>query len=57
MPAYFAEAADAKAITAQLGQQLRNDLLQSYNRQLLQTRATTVNQQALAQISGAPRTQ
>ena len=34
-PAFFAEAADAKAIQQQLSQALRNDLLATYNRQLL----------------------
>jgi peptidyl-prolyl cis-trans isomerase D len=52
VPAYFAEAADAKAIQGQLGQALTNDILQSYNRQLLQSRDTTINNAAFAQLTG-----
>jgi peptidyl-prolyl cis-trans isomerase D len=51
-PAYFAEAADAQAIKRQLGEALRNDVLQSYHRQLLQERPTRINNQTYAQITG-----
>jgi peptidyl-prolyl cis-trans isomerase D len=49
-PAYFAESADAKAITARLGQALQSDLLQAYNAQLLATRDTRVNQTLYSQL-------
>lgn len=51
-PAYFAEAADARAIKEQLAGALRNDILQSYYRQLLQTRETRINNAAYAQLTG-----
>jgi peptidyl-prolyl cis-trans isomerase D len=51
-PAYFAEAADAKAISEQLAGAMRNDLLQSYNRQLLAERSVRINQAAYGQITG-----
>ena len=51
-PAFFPEAADAQAIKRQLGDALRNDVLQSYRRQLLQERETRINNQTSAQITG-----
>jgi peptidyl-prolyl cis-trans isomerase D len=56
-PAFFAEAADAKAIRAQLADALRNDLQQSFNREVLQARETTINNAAYAQITNTPQTQ
>jgi peptidyl-prolyl cis-trans isomerase D len=56
-PAFFAEAADAKAIQVQLSEAIRNDLLQSFNRQILQARETRVNNAAFAQITNTPQTQ
>ncbi len=57
VPAYFAEAADARAIRQQLAAALRNDLLQTYNRQVLQSRETRVNNAALAQLTSTVPTQ
>jgi peptidyl-prolyl cis-trans isomerase D len=57
VPAYFAEAADAQAIRQQLAAALRNDLLQTYNRQVLQSRETRVNNAALAQLTSTVPTQ
>lgn len=51
-PAYFAEAADAQAIRNQLAEALRNDILTSFNRQLLQSRETRINNAAFAQLTG-----
>jgi peptidyl-prolyl cis-trans isomerase D len=56
-PAFFAEAADAQAIQAQLAQAMRNDLLGSFNRQLLQSRETRINNSVFAQLTGTPQTQ
>ncbi len=57
VPAFFAEAADAQAIRTQLAGALRNDILGSFNRQLLQQRPTQVNNAAIAQLTGTPQTQ
>ena len=51
-PAFFAEAADSKAIQEQISQALRNDLLATYNRQLLDSRPTTINNVAYQQLTG-----
>jgi peptidyl-prolyl cis-trans isomerase D len=51
VPAFFAEAADAQAIRQQLAAAIRNDILQTYNRQLLQARETRVNNAAFAQLT------
>jgi peptidyl-prolyl cis-trans isomerase D len=51
-PAFFAEAADSKTIQQQLAQALRNDLISTYNRQLLETRPTTINNVAYRQLTG-----
>jgi peptidyl-prolyl cis-trans isomerase D len=56
-PAFFAEAADAQAIRIQLAGALRNDILGSFNRQLLQERPTQVNNAAIAQLTGTTQTQ
>jgi len=56
-PAYFAEAADARAIKEQLVGALRNDILQSYYRQLLQARETRINNAAYAQLTGSNQAQ
>lgn len=57
VPAFFAEAADAAAIKQQLSEQLKNDLLVTYNRQLLDTRSTSVNNVAFRQLTGQAQTQ
>lgn len=51
-PPFFAEAADAQAITAQLAEALRNDLMRSYNRDLLQARDVRLNNVAYQQLTG-----
>ena len=56
-PAYFAEAADAQAIRTQLSAALSNDLMQSFNRDILQGRETTINQAVFSQITGTPNPQ
>jgi peptidyl-prolyl cis-trans isomerase D len=56
-PAFFAEAADSKAIEEQLAQAVRNDILSSYNRELLQSRETRLNNAAYAQITGNAQAQ
>ena len=56
-PAFFAEAADATAIKEQVSAQLKNDLLATYNRQLLDTRSTNVNNAAFQQLTGQAQTQ
>ena len=52
-PAFFPEAADAQAISQQLSQALQNDLLQSYNRQVLQSRETRINNATYSQLTGS----
>jgi peptidyl-prolyl cis-trans isomerase D len=56
-PAFFAEAADAKAIASQLTDALQKDMLNTYNQQLLATRQTSINSAAYQQITGQTRTQ
>jgi peptidyl-prolyl cis-trans isomerase D len=56
-PAYFAEAADAQAIRTQLSAALSNDLMQSFNRDILQGRETTINQAVFSQITGTQNPQ
>ena len=56
-PAYFAEAAGVEAIKDQLSQALRNDILQSYNRQLLGARETRINNAVFAQLTGTQQAQ
>jgi len=56
-PAFFAEAADAKAIQQQLAQALENDVLSTFNRQLLESRKTSINNAAYQQITGQTQTQ
>ena len=56
-PAFFADAADSKAIQQQVSQALRNDLLTTYNRQVLASRSTTINDAAYRQITGQSQTQ
>jgi peptidyl-prolyl cis-trans isomerase D len=56
VPAFFADAADSKAIQQQVSQALRNDLLSTYNRQLLESRATTINNVAYRQLTGQLQT-
>jgi len=55
-PAFFAEAADAASIREQIGEALKNDLLVTYNRQLLDTRSTTVNSAVYQQLTGQQQT-
>ena len=56
-PAFFAEAADAGAIREQITAALKNDLVATYNRQLLDTRSTSVNTVAYQQLTGQQQTQ
>jgi len=56
-PAFFADATDSKAIQEQVSQQLKNDLLATYNRQLLESRPTTINNVAYRQLTGQAQTQ
>lgn len=56
-PAYFAEAADATAIQQQLAEAMKNDLLVTYNRQLLDMRPPTVNTAVYQQLTGQTQTQ
>ena len=56
-PAFFAEAADAGAIREQITAALKNDLIATYNRQLLDTRSTSVNTVAYQQLTGQQQTQ
>ena len=50
-PAFFAEAADSKAIQAQISQALKNDLMTTYNRQLLASRPVWTNDVAYQQLT------
>jgi peptidyl-prolyl cis-trans isomerase D len=56
-PAFFAEASDAMAIQSQLSTALRNDLIATYNRQLLESRSASVNNVAYQQLTGQAQTQ
>jgi len=56
-PAFFAEAADARAIEERFAEAMRNGILQSFNRQILESRETTVNNAAYAQLTGTAQTQ
>jgi peptidyl-prolyl cis-trans isomerase D len=56
-PAFFAEAADTEAIAEQLKEAMENDVLSSFNRQLLQARDTRVNNAAFAQLTGTAQAQ
>ncbi len=56
-PAFFAELSDATAIQGQLADALQKDILNTYNQQLLASRATTVNTAAYQQITGQTQTQ
>ncbi len=56
-PAFFAEAADAKEIQKQLSSALENDLLNTYNQQLLASRSTSINTAAYQQLTGQAQTQ
>jgi peptidyl-prolyl cis-trans isomerase D len=51
-PAYFAEAADSKYIKQQFTQALTKDIVESYNRQVLQGRDTRIDNNVFAQITG-----
>ena len=55
--AFFADAADSKQIQQQISQALRNDLLSTYNRQLLSSRPTSINDVAFRQLTGQAQTQ
>lgn len=55
-PAFFAEAADATSIQQQVAEALKNDLLATYNRQLLETRATSINNATFLQLTGQTQT-
>lgn len=56
-PAFFAEAADAKQISERISVALSNDLLSTYNRQLLNDRSTSINNAAYQQLTGQLQTQ
>jgi peptidyl-prolyl cis-trans isomerase D len=56
-PAFFAEAADAKAIKEQLSGALEKDLLSVYNQQLLADAGSSVNNAAYAQVAGQSQSQ
>lgn len=56
-PAFFAESQDAEFITAQLGQALRNDILQAYGGHLLSQRKTTVNSAVYRALTGQTQQQ
>jgi peptidyl-prolyl cis-trans isomerase D len=56
-PPFAPEATEAEAIRTQLANALRNDILGSFNRQLLQNRETEINNAAFAQLTGTPQTQ
>ncbi len=51
-PAFFTEAADAGTIRQQVSEALKNDLISTYNRQLLETRPTSINNVAYRQLTG-----
>jgi peptidyl-prolyl cis-trans isomerase D len=51
-PAFFAEAADVQSIQQQVSEALKNDLVSTYNRQLLESRPTSVNNVAFQQLTG-----
>ena len=46
-----------EAIQEQMSEALKNDLLATYNRQLLETRSTTINNVAFQQLTGQAQTQ
>ena len=56
-PPFFAEAADAQAMAGQLQEAMRNDVLGSFNRQLLQARDARVNNAVFSQLTGTPQAQ
>ncbi len=56
-PAFFAQAANSKAIQSQLSDALKNDLFATFNQQLLASRSTTINTAAFQQLTGQGQTQ
>jgi peptidyl-prolyl cis-trans isomerase D len=56
-PLFLADSSDVKSMAAELQQALQNDVLSSFNRQLLQARDTRVNNTAFAQLTGAQQAQ
>lgn len=56
-PAFFAEAADVGPIQQQISQALKNDLAATYNREVLDSRPTTINNVAFQQLTGQLQTQ
>ncbi len=55
-PAFFAEAADSKNISSQLSSALRQDVLSTYNQQILASLSVSVNQAAYQQLTGQAQT-
>jgi peptidyl-prolyl cis-trans isomerase D len=51
-PAFFAESQDAEGLETALGRAMRSDILQAYAAHLMQTRSTSVNSAAFAQLTG-----
>ena len=56
-PAFFAEAEGVSTIKEGVARAVRNDMLSTYNRQLLTLRETSINNAALQQLTGQTRTQ
>ena len=56
-PAFFAEASDATTIQSQLSEALEQDVLSTYNQQLLASRTVSVNDAAFRQLTGQTQTQ
>ena len=56
-PPFFAEATGVAAIKDQISEQLKNDLLATYNLQLRGTRSVSVNNAAFQQLTGQAQTQ
>jgi peptidyl-prolyl cis-trans isomerase D len=56
-PAFFAESSDATTIQSQLSKALEQDVLSTYNQQLLASRTVSVNDAAFRQLTGQTQTQ
>jgi peptidyl-prolyl cis-trans isomerase D len=56
-PEFSADAADVEAIRTQLASSFTNDVLTTFNRQLLQERETSLNNAAFQQLTGQIQTQ
>jgi peptidyl-prolyl cis-trans isomerase D len=57
VPAFLAASADAASIKEQLAPAFLNDVIASYNQQVLQSRETRVNNAAFQQLTGRLQTQ